>query len=387
LGSYLGLDRNEAYNYWVLDLPSPSPIFNFTDSSNTAVIVKAGYLLRTAVVNGQTLLLTGDNNETTTIEAVGVPSSVSALAFNDQMVSLNQTNYGALTGEVTFNCPDIALPTLTDLTWRYVDSLPEIQPTYNDSAWRSADITKTGNPRNLTTPTSLYGSDYGFNTGNLLFRGDFITMGAESTLTLRVLGGLAFGYSVWLNETFLGSWPGISVDQDYNQTLALPNLSAGQSVIITVLQDQMGLDEDNKVGTDQMKIPRGILSYSLSDHSPSNISWKITGNLGGEDYIDKTRGPLNEGGLYAERQGFHLPSPPNSDWPVGKPTEGIDSAGVRFYTTSFALDMPAGYDIPLSFEFANSTANGTSTPNYRAQLYVNGYQFGKYGTIPWLDYM
>ena len=344
------------------------------------MILKAGYLIRTVAVDGETLAITGDLNETTTIEAIGVPSAVTTLTFNGQSLALTQTSYGVLVGGVDFDPPNLTLPDLTDLTWKYIDSLPEIQPTYDDFAWTNAKLTSTGNPRNLTTPTSLYGSDYEYNAGNLLFRGHFIATGTESTLTLRILGGLAFGYSIWLNETLLSSWPGISIDQDYNQTLTLPSLIAGQPAILTVLQDQMGFDEDNKVGTDQMKIPRGILSYLLSGHSQSDISWKITGNLGGESYIDKARGPLNEGGLYAERQGFHLPKPPSDDWPVGKPTNGIDSAGVRFYTTSFDLDMPAGYDIPLSFQFANNTASGAAVSNFRAQIYVNGYQFGKYGT-------
>jgi hypothetical protein len=47
--------------------------------------------------------------------------------------------------------------------------------------------------------------------------------------------------------------------------------------------------------------------------------------------------------------------------------------------------MPRGYDIPLAFSFGNST-NGVQdaaptdgeVPRYRAQLYVNGYQYGKY---------
>ena len=305
-----------------------------------------------------------------------------ALAFNSQTVVSHQTSRGTLVGNITFNSPYFELPDLADLPWKFVDSIPEIQPNYDDAAWTTANLTSSNNPRSLDTPTSLYGSDYGYNTGNLLFRGHFVPIGTESTLMLRLLGGLAFGYSVWLNETLLGSWPGISVDQDYNQTLYLPRLSSGRPGVLTILQDQMGFDENQMVGTDQMKIPRGILSYSLSGHQPSDISWKITGNLGGESYVDKSRGPLNEGGLYAERQGFHLPKPPSSSWSTGKPTNGIDGAGVRFYTTSFDLNMPPGWDIPLSFVFTNGTVNSTYVPNYRAQLYVNGYQFGKYGLSP-----
>jgi hypothetical protein len=89
------------------------------------------------------------------------------------------------------------------------------------------------------------------------------------------------------------------------------------------------------------------------------------------------RGPFNEGGLYAERQGFHLPSYPTGSWKSSSPLEGIKNAGVAFYKTSFSLDLPTGYDIPLAFSFGNCT----ESPNFRAQLYVNGYQFGKYGNF------
>lgn len=130
-----------------------------------------------------------------------------------------------------------------------------------------------------------------------------------------------------------------------------------------------------------MKNPRGILDYTLSGRNQSSISWKLTGNLGGEDYRDKTRGPLNEGGLYAERQGYHLPGAPIQDWKDSAlgPLAGVSAPGVSFYATNFDLDIPAGYDIPISISIANSTAtsNGTAAA-FRAQIYVNGYQFGKY---------
>jgi len=148
----------------------------------------------------------------------------------------------------------------------------------------------------------------------------------------------------------------------------------------------MGLDEDFKVGTDTNKNPRGILSYTLSSRDPAAMSWKLTGNLGGEDFVDCTRGPLNEGGLYAERQGFHLPSPPSESWETRSPLTDISSPGVGFFTTSFILDLPVGYDLPLSFIFTNTTSSSSSSSpsptsppaNYRAQLYINGFQFGKY---------
>jgi len=138
-----------------------------------------------------------------------------------------------------------------------------------------------------------------------------------------------------------------------------------------------GLDENGDVGSDEMKDPRGILNYSLAGRSQSDITWKLTGNLGGEDFVDKVRGPLNEGGLYGERQGFTQPYPPNLNWAAGSPLDGITSAGIGFYQASFELNLPRDYDIPLTFNFGNTTING-ATADYRAQLWVNGYQFGKY---------
>ena len=376
------LDRNDAYNYWVLDLPAEpaqSPAENFTLPTASSVIVRAGYLLRTASITDRTLSLTGDINSTTSIEVVGgAPSGCSTLKFNGLQVASSQDQYGVLTGNVTYIAPMYTIPTLTDLEWKFIDSLPEIQSTYDDSAWSSADLSTSNNPRNLTTPTSLYASDYGYFTGNLLYRGHFTATGDESTLYLETQGGTAYGASVWLNSTLLGSWPGNSIDANYNQTLALPTLTYGQPAVITVLLDTMGLEENGEVGTDEMKEPRGILTYALSGRPQSAITWKVTGNLGGEDYRDKARGPLNEGGLYAERQGYHLPNPPTADWTISSPTSGIGSAGVGFYTTNFNLSMPLGYDIPMSFTFANTTLDGSIPSEYRCQLYVNGYQFGKY---------
>jgi hypothetical protein len=147
--------------------------------------------------------------------------------------------------------------------------------------------------------------------------------------------------------------------------------------VLTVIIDNNGLDENWVVGVDGMKQPRGILDYTLSGRNQSDITWKLTGNLGGEAYIDKVRGPLNEGGLYAERQGFTQPYPPNHNWAEGDPEEGISKAGIAFYQDSFDLDLPKNYDILLTFNFGNTTVDGV-VADYRAQLWVNGYQFGKY---------
>ncbi|KFZ01799.1 hypothetical protein V500_00608 [Pseudogymnoascus sp. VKM F-4518 (FW-2643)] len=356
------LDRNSAYNYWVPDL-----------GDGRSVIVKAGYLIRTAYTAGDTLHLTGDFNATTSIEVIG--ASNKRLKVNGKTVDITISSTGALSGIVQYNAPSFNLPNYAQLHWKSIDALPELQTNYDDHAWVSADHKTSTNPyRNLTTPTSLYSSDYGFHAGSLLYRGHFVATGSETTLSVHTQGGVAYGVSAWLNGTTLGSYAGTGYNGDYNSTYSLGNLVEGKSYVITILIDNNGYDENWWCGADDMKNPHGILDYSFSGRPASAITWKLAGNIGGEDYVDKTRGPLNEGGLFPERQGWHQPGPPTGGWGTSTPMTGISQEGVMFYSTKFDLDIPSGWDIPLYFTFPEPSTD----QNYRVQLYVNGYQFGKY---------
>jgi hypothetical protein len=306
------------------------------------------------------------------------------LTFNGEAFDSTTSKEGVLCATIDYPRPKFAVPSLNELKWKYIDSLPELQSSYDDSAWTPANLNKTYNSlRALTTPVSLYSSDYGYHTGTLIFRGSFTATGNETSIYLSTQGGSAFGSSAWLGDYFLGSWRGYDAATFGNGTYSLPNLTAGKKYTITVVVDNQGLDENWTIGTETMKNPRGILDYKLAGHAQSDVSWKLTGNLGGEDYIDISRGPLNEGGLFAERQGLHLPgalAAPGWKDSNGPVADGISAPGIGFFATEFDLNLPSGYDIPLSFTFTNGTAagNGSSTPAYRVQLYVNGWQYGKY---------
>ncbi|KAM0530735.1 hypothetical protein ACHAP9_000917 [Verticillium nonalfalfae] len=365
------LNRNEAYNYWVPPTEA--------DLGTADVIIKAGYLVRTVSIDGSSLSFVGDVNATTPIEVIGgAPTSLKALEFNGKALDFEQDDSGVVSAVIEFKTPDIKLPCLSRLKWKYLDSLPEIQSDYSDDAWLDADRNTLNIANPLDTPKSLYGGDYGFHTGSLLFRGRFTANGEEASsgnaLDLTTQGGNAYGTSVWLNDQFIGSWVGNAIAPAHNSTFDLPKLTEGEEYIITVVVDHMGMNGNWVVAEEQQKNPRGILNYALSGHKQSDIAWKITGNLGGEDYADDDRGPLNEGGLFAERQGYHWPQPPSDSWDDSKgPTEGIKEPGIAFYSATFDLDLPTGYDIPLSLTFGNTTDVA-----YRAQLFVNGYQFGKF---------
>lgn len=354
-------------------------LFSTSNLENrTSLVVEAGYLIRNVSVDGSTLKLDGDLNATVPIRLVGAPASASVLLFNGEVVSYEKTSVtGEWTSTLKYTAPKLDLPDLEQLDWKYIDSLPELHSSYDDSAWKIANNASSNNPTKLTTPTSLYASDYGYHTGVLVYRGHFTATGSESNISLWTQGGSGFGSSVWLNDTYIGSWKGADYAEGHNDTYILPNLTAGKKYVFTVVVDNNGLDENWTVGEDEMKTPRGIIDYSLGTRNKSVITWKLSGNLGGEDYVDKVRGPLNEGGLYAERQGYHQPSPPSGSWASKSPLTGLSAAGIGFYATSFKLSLPEKYDVPLTFNFGNTTLNDT-TANYQAQLWVNGYQFGKY---------
>ncbi|GAQ42660.1 hypothetical protein AtubIFM55763_008264 [Aspergillus tubingensis] len=379
--------RNEAYNYWVLDLPVPGAIGRHVSQShaNRSVIVKAGYLLRTAELTGTALYLTGDINTTTTLELISAPQPVTSIFFNNQSVQTSVTS-GRLTGTLTYQKPNISLTDLTTLDWHYLDTLPEVRDsTYNDDLWTPCTHTTTANPRNLTTPTSLYASDYGYNGGSLLYRGTFTATGNETSLYLLTEGGYAYGYSIWLNNTFLTSWLGDPLYMFSNQTVTIPSsLTPETTYTLTILIDHLGNDENFPANGEFMKDPRGILDYTLHGRDDkSAISWKLTGNFGGEHYADLTRGPLNEGAFFAERKGYHLPGAPVEKWTKRSPFEGLpedEAPGVGFFATTFDLNVPDGYDVPIGVVFENSTTvgDGSEPARFRSELFVNGWQFGKY---------
>ena len=326
-------------------------------------------------MSGDELHIAADFNATTPVEVIGSPGT-SKLFINGRQMHYETDANGFWTTTVDYAAPDLNLPNLESASWKYIDSLPELHRDYNDSAWPRAELKTTHNAyMKMATPTSLFGSDYGFNTGYLIFRGTFTASGAETSFSFHAQGGSAFGTSVWINGTHLDSWTGDPSKADYVSNVTLPQLVYGKQYILTIIVDQNGLEEEGAVGDDVFKTPRGLLDYSLGGRDASEISWKLTGNLGGEDYRDRVRGPLNEGGVYAERQGWHQPKPPSQKWTVKSPMDGIPAPGVGLFTTSFELDVPFGYDVPLYLAFANSTA---SVQPYRAQIYINGYQFGKY---------
>ena len=172
--------------------------------------------------------LVGDFNATTDVEVIGgAPSKLSTLNINGKKTKFSQDKSGVVTASVSFN-PDISVPSLSSLDWKYIDSLPEINPGYDDSLWTTADLLHTKNDQvDQRTPTSLIASDYGFYTGVLLYRGHFEANGRESSMFLETEGGSAFGTSIWKDDSFVGSFEGYDAAANGNKTYDFPKLEAG----------------------------------------------------------------------------------------------------------------------------------------------------------------
>jgi hypothetical protein len=98
------------------------------------------------------------------------------------------------------------------------------------------------------------------------------------------------------------------------------------------------------------------------------------GALFSNSFLDKTRGVFNEGGLFGERKGWHLPGFDTSSWVSRDLSTGLPggSAGVGFFVTTFTLNIPAGIDAFMSFTFEEPLGQ-----DYRLYLFVNGWMMGK----------
>lgn len=189
---------------------------------------------------------------------------------------------------------------------------------------------------------------------------------------MTVQNGAAAGWAAWLNGRYVGGSAG---DPDLAATWDMlefnrSSLKAHNNVL-TIVTDYTGHDESN-VNPYGAQNPRGILGATLA--GGNFTTWRIQGNAGAEKNIDPVRGPMNEGGLYGERQGWHLPGyrpPPSAE--NSSPLDGVLSAQGRFYTTTFHLNLDAELDVPIGLQV--NAPEGTKAV---VQVFMNGYQFGHY---------
>ncbi|KAI0027626.1 glycoside hydrolase superfamily [Vararia minispora EC-137] len=328
------VDKVTAYSFWNPRLlrSTDASIYDLAPDVPSVLIV-GPYLVRNATIEDGTLVLFGDINTTTTLRILA-PSDVSQFKWNDKEVRLELDELGFLSGSLPFDIEAPHLPRLGHTTWLCVDSLPEIRPDFDDSEWVTANETVARRPEQMWYGKYVtFADEYGFHQGNSLYRGHF-------------QGNTARGVNISM--------------QGYAPLLLVPHDLTFSSCVV---------------------FPRGIRGYSLLDDDDFE-TWKIQGNLGGEDFPDKVRGPLNEGGLWVERIGAHLPGFFTAGWNSSaieatcSPYVGLDGPGIVAYRTSFTLDLPTNIDVPLALNFTR-----TPTSHYLSMIYINGWQFGRFNSL------
>ncbi|KAJ9144491.1 Glycosyl hydrolase family 35 [Pleurostoma richardsiae] len=339
--------------------------------TNQTIIVSGPYLVRGAMIESDTIYVTGDTVNSTHIE-VFCPREVKSIAWNGRILDTHRTAYGSLRsslyGPVSLTLPEIG-------PWKGQDSLPEVFSNYSDTsrAWVDANHNTTHNDKSGTVPY-LYNDEYGFHTGSFIYRGRF--NGTATGASMTVYGGQSAGYSVYLNGHFVAaSTDSASASASLDVTFPVEALDGSGLNLLTIVADTSGHDQ-----VDKATLLRGIYKINLKNATgPGFSSWRMAGTAGGADgvYLDPVRCPYNEGGWYAERLGWHLPGFDDSSWPVSSPSDPFTNATVRFYRTVVPLHIPTHHDASISFTLDNLGASAA----VRALLYVNGYQYGRYNPL------
>jgi hypothetical protein len=352
------------------------------DTAAGPVLERGPALVRTATAAGSTLALTGDTAAASSLE-IWAPAAMSTVTWNGAPVTTRVTSAGSIAAVTQLAGPAaVALPDLSSATWRYSAESPEAAVAFNDGAWAAATRTST----HSTTPPPagqpvLTADDYGFHHGDVWYRGRY--SGAATSLSLRYGGGGAGMLQAWLDGVYLGQnvlATGTSTPATTGTaTFAVPTAlrTSGAHVLSVMVRDDSH-NEDGGVN-DAQKEGRGLISAAVTNSAGTALgtSWKIQGNAGGESIVDTVRGPLNNGGLYGERTGWYLPGFPDTAWSTRPVPDTAANPGTSWYRTQFTLAVPAGNDASIGLTIGNP-AVVRSGGNYRALIFVNGWNLGQY---------
>nr|WP_108870907.1 beta-galactosidase [Tessaracoccus timonensis] len=327
---------------------------------NRPVTVEGAHLVRGAKYDGTTLHLTGSMAKAGTLRVVadGV----------DQWTWNGTASTGAVPGP-----EQVATPTLE---WRTAVGAPEADPTFDVSGWKVADSTKADNARQGPGPQQgivLDSNHYGFFEGDVWYRASYKAAGP--TISLKGNGGSGVpGHGrnpaflqVWANGKYVGA---VAADGS-SKSLTLP-VSAGEQVELAVLVHNLGQNLDwSDDGLSRQN--RGLYDASLNSTGP--VTWRIQGAQDPVGKTDPARTMYNNGGLYGERAGWHLPGYPTGDWAKAT-TFASDEGGLQWYATDFTLDVPQGQD--QAYEVQITPRGGIRNDHSQVTIFVNGWNTGVY---------
>jgi beta-galactosidase GanA len=360
------------------------------DTPSGTVLVYGPALLREAAVDGSTLRLTGDVAEQTGLEVWG-PRGTDGVEWNGQRVRTRVTRANSLSAEALLpGVPDVSLPALDG--WRQKAENPEAAPGFDDSAWQTADKRTS----HSTTPVPedrpvLFADDYGFHYGDVWYRGHLGSAAGLKSVSLSYSTGTQGMLMAWLDGEPLGvhrmpvpddatirrgTWTDTAVltlsalpkarRERLRKRLAEPS-GHGTGHVLSVLVRRMQHDMDGSA-RDSHKAARGLTGATFQGASPT-VRWRIQG----ANAADPVRGPMNHGGLYGEREGWHLPGFADGGWQPAELPQTGRGQGVTWYRTTFRLAVPGDIDASIGLVLQDDPARA-----YRVQIYLNGWNLGQY---------
>lgn len=346
------------------------------DTPSGPVLVRGPALLRTADLHGTTVRLTGDTVREADLEVWG-PRGTDGVLWNTGAVRTRATASGSLLAERRLpGVPAVRLPALGN--WRHRAENPESAAGFDDSAWRTADRTSSVS----TTPVPagqpvLFADDYGFHYGDVWYRGHFTGPAGAETVSLSYVTGTQGLLMAWLDGTPLGTHRMPVPDKKtvrqgtWAATATFPVTPRARRAqgphVLSVLVRRMQHDQDG-TARDTHKAARGLTAVTFTGAAPA-VTWRIQGAAA----PDPVRGPLNHGGLYGEREGWHLPGFADSGWQsVGLP-QARRGQGVCWYRTGFRLAVDPAVDASIGLTLTDDPSRA-----YRVQIFLNGWNLGQY---------
>jgi hypothetical protein len=281
--------------------------------------------------------------------------------------------------------PGVTRPALPALEgWRRRAGNPEAEPDFDDSDWTAADKETTFS----TTPVPdgqpvLFADDYGFHYGDVWYRGEWTGDSGVESVSLAYSTGTQGLLMAWLDGEPLGThrmpvpdkararqgtWTakaGFGLPERLREKLR--EGEPEQRHVLSVLVRRMQHDMDGEA-LDTHKAARGLTAVTFEGGSPG-VKWRIQGAT----TQDPVRGPMNNGGLHGEREGWHLPEYDDGDWKDTELPRGDRRQGVTWYRTGFRLDVAPGVDASVGLVLDDDPERA-----YRVQIFLNGWNMGQY---------
>jgi beta-galactosidase GanA len=366
------------------------------DTAHGPVLLRSPGLVRSAAWRQGVLAVEGDSAAPSSLE-LWAGRAVAGVRFNGQALKVPAGSDGrdghvvasGIAGPAPYQLPDLmALP------WgRRLDS-PEARPDFDDSLWRKADLAVSAATTATQPPQGqpvLAMSDYGFHHGDVWYRGRFELAPGHALptqLELAYGGGGAGMLQAWLDGVYLGGSE-VPSGEARPKTMATASftlppdaLKPGPHVLSVMVRNNS--HNWDLAANDEHKEARGLVSATLAapqgPKSGTTIAWKLQGNRGGETIADLVRGPMNNGGLYGERQGWYLPTSGAAvadGWTAASPGAAPPQPGTYWLRTKFRLDLPKQHDIQLGLAFGDTSQPRSETKS-RVLMFVNGWNMGNF---------